>query len=259
MKISKKLIPLVIIFVLLLVGCNNSKKEPEVELTISAAASLKEAMADINSEFTKKYPNIKLTFNFGSSGSLQQQIENGAPSDLFISAGQSQMDTLDKKDLLLKNSKKDLLRNTLVLVGPINTTITSINDLIDSSITHIAIGEPNSVPAGKYAEEVLRNSELMEKISHKLVFAKDVKEVLAWVSSNNAEVGFIYGSDALSSSSVKVIEPISKNLHSPIIYPIGIIKDSKNIKTAQLFEDFLYTDTCQKVFEKYGYEPISTN
>ena len=133
------------------VESNASKPESTIELNISAAASLKEAMTDIQDEFKKVKPNVTLTVNFGASGSLQQQIEQGAPCDVFISAGQSQMKALADKSLLLDNTKKDLVKNDLVLVGPKNTSITGLADLTSDKIKKIAVGEPKSVPAGKYA------------------------------------------------------------------------------------------------------------
>jgi len=227
--------------------------QPAVELNISAAASLKEAMTDIQTEFNKVKPNVTLTVNFGASGSLQQQIEQGAPCDMFISAGQSQMKALDDKSLLLENTKKDLVKNDLVLVGPKDTTLTGLSDLTGDKVKKIAVGEPASVPAGKYADEVFTTLGIKDAVASKLVFAKDVKEVLAWSTSGNAEAGFVYKSDALSSKDVKIIETIADDKHSPIAYPVGIIKASKNPDVAKAFEDFLFTDTCKKIFEKYGY------
>ena len=250
---------------ILIIGCGTQKDgtttevtatkaaEPSVELNISAAASLKEAMGEIQTEYQKVKPNITLTVNFGSSGSLQQQIEQGAPCDLFISAGQSQMKALDEKSLLLENTKKDLVKNDLVLVGPKDTNISGLSDLSTDKVKKIAVGEPKSVPAGKYADEVLQNLGIKDAISSKLVFAKDVKEVLAWSTSGNTEVGFVYKSDALSSNSAKIIETVPEDKHSPIKYPVGVIKASKNPDEAKAFEDFLFTDTCKKIFEKYGY------
>lgn len=244
-----------------LISCGNNPNNSDIEtttteLTISAAASLKEAMADIETLFKEEMPNVTLTFNFGSSGSLQRQIEQGAPSDVFISAGKSQMTTLDEKELLLDGTNKDLVKNSLVLIGPSDTTVTSLNDLESDSVKQIAVGEPSSVPAGKYADEVLINLGIKDKISPKLVFAKDVKEVLAWTTSGNAEAGFVYSSDAISSDSAKVIEEIPEYLHSPITYPVAVIKDTKNKDEAKAFEDFLFTEDCQKIFEKYGYTII---
>jgi molybdenum ABC transporter, periplasmic molybdate-binding protein len=227
--------------------------DPAIELNISAAASLKEAMTDIQEEFKKVKPNVTLTVNYGASGSLQQQIEQGAPCDIFISAGQSQMKALNDKSLLLDNTVKDLVKNDLVLVGPKDTTITSVSDLNTDKVKKIAVGEPKSVPAGKYADEVFTSLGIKDAVNSKLVFAKDVKEVLAWSTSGNAEVGFVYKSDALSSPNSKIIETIAADKHSPITYPIGVIKATKNPDAAKAFEDFLFTDTCKVIFEKYGY------
>lgn len=274
---KKKLsIFLCIVLSMILIGCGNQKgnnastsksdinstsktwndsqsKEENVELTISAAASLKEAMGDIEPLFTKKYPNVKLTFNFGSSGSLQQQIEQGAPADVFISAGQKQMKALQDKSLMVDDTCKDLVLNKLVLVGSTDTKITSINDLNTDAVKKIAVGEPTSVPAGKYADEVLKNTKIYDSVSSKLVFAKDVKEVLAWATSGNADVGFVYLSDALSNKSSKIIETIPDDLHSSITYPIGVVKSTKHSEEAKNFASFLSSEDSKKIFEKYGY------
>lgn len=235
--------------------CSCGKSTSKVELTISAAASLKEAMTDIEKEFEKN-SNVDLILNFGASGSLQQQIEQGAPCDVFISAGQKQMNALEDKSLLLEDTRKDLLKNSLVLIGPKDTSLDKLSDIKDSTVKHIAMGDPSSVPAGKYADEVIENLSIKDDISSKLVFAKDVKEVLAWVASGNAEVGFVYKSDALVSDSVKIIENIDEQYHTPITYPIATIKSSKNPNECKSFIDFLFIENSQKTFKKYGYITI---
>lgn len=263
---NTKFISMLLCCSLLLVGCgkNGNKNDTTteenktpVELNISAAASLKEVMADLETEYNKSNENVTLVVNYGSSGSLQQQIEQGAPCDLFISAGQKQMNTLKEKGLLLDDTIKDLVENFLVLVEANGVDITSFDDLKSDKVKHIAVGEPESVPAGKYADEVLTNTGIKDSVSDKLVFAKDVKEVLAWVASGNADVGFVYLSDALSSDSVKIVENVDEvNEHSSITYPVSVIKDSNNIDEAKKFEDFLFTDAAQKIFEKYGYKSV---
>ena len=263
---NTKFISMLLCCSLLLVGCgkNGNKNDTTteenktpVELNISAAASLKEVMADLETEYNKSNENVTLVVNYGSSGSLQQQIEQGAPCDLFISAGQKQMNTLKENGLLLDDTIKDLVENSLVLVEANGVDITSFDDLKSDKVKHIAVGEPESVPAGKYADEVLTNTGIKDSVSDKLVFAKDVKEVLAWVASGNADVGFVYLSDALSSDSVKIVENVDEvNEHSSITYPVSVIKDSNNIDEAKKFEDFLFTDAAQKIFEKYGYKSV---
>lgn len=243
---------------LLLTGCSSSTKKEDktIELNISAAASLKEAMADLEAAYTSKNPEVSFVINYGSSGSLQQQIEQGAPCDLFISAGEKQMTALKEEGLLLDGTNKDLVKNSLVLVTSNDSEISSIDSLNSDAISKIALGEPSSVPAGKYADETLTSLAIKDSLNNKLVFAKDVKEVLAWTASGNADAGFVYLSDALSSDGVKIVETISEEYHSPITYPVAIIKDSDDIDAAKAFEDFLFTDEAQEIFEKYGYKSV---
>ena len=243
---------------LLLTGCSSSTKKEDktIELNISAAASLKEAMADLEAAYTSKNPEVSFVINYGSSGSLQQQIEQGAPCDLFISAGEKQMTALEEEGLLLDGTNKDLVKNSLVLVTSNDSKISSIDSLNSDAVSKIALGEPSSVPAGKYADETLTSLAIKDSLNNKLVFAKDVKEVLAWTASGNADAGFVYLSDALSSDGVKIVETISEEYHSPITYPVAIIKDSDDIDAAKAFEDFLFTDDAQEIFEKYGYKSV---
>lgn len=243
---------------LLLTGCSSSTKKEDktIELNISAAASLKEAMADLEAAYTSKNPEVSFVINYGSSGSLQQQIEQGAPCDLFISAGEKQMTALEEEGLLLDGTNKDLVKNSLVLVTSNDSEISSIDSLNSDAVSKIALGEPASVPAGKYADETLTSLAIKDSLNNKLVFAKDVKEVLAWTASGNADAGFVYLSDALSSDGVKIVETISEEYHSPITYPVAIIKDSDDIDAAKAFEDFLFTDEAQEIFEKYGYKSV---
>ena len=243
---------------LTLTSCSLNSKENNIEstseLTLSVAASLKESMLEIKELFEKEHTNIALNLNFGSSGSLQQQIEQGAPCNLFISAGQSQMNALEEKGLIENNTRKDLLKNALVLIGSPNSNISDIQDLTTDKVKHIAIGEPASVPAGKYADEVITNLNIKDTISDKLVFAKDVKEVLSWVSTDNAEVGFVYKSDTIAANSIKVIKEFPDTLHSPINYPIAIIKDNSDMDNTKKLYDYLNTDEAKEIFKKYGYE-----
>ncbi|MCR4944172.1 MAG: molybdate ABC transporter substrate-binding protein [Clostridium sp.] len=260
MKNLKKLfiLGLTSMFLISLAGCNKKDSENDsnlsADLNISAAASLKEAMADIQTAFNKDYPNINLTFNFGASGSLQKQIEQGAPCDVFISAGESQMTALSDSGLLADDSEKTLLKNNLVLITS-SSDVTNIDDLLTNKVSHVAIGDPASVPAGKYAEESLINLNMKNALMDKLVYAKDVKEVLAWTVAGNSEAGFVYKSDTYGNDSVKIIDTISDEYHSPINYPVAIIKDTKNLEAAKDFENFLFSDTAKEIFEKYGYEP----
>lgn len=236
-------------------GASQENMNKEVALTVSAAASLKDAMGEITNLYTKENPNVKITFNFGSSGSLQKQIEQGAPADIFISAGKKQMEALQSQGLILEDTNKKIVGNELILVAPSNSTITGFEDLTTDKVKKIAVGEPKSVPAGKYAEEVFKSLKITEKVQPKNVLAKDVKEVLAWVESGNADAGMVYESDTKTSKNLKVIAPAPKDSHSPISYPGAVIKSTKQSDEAKKFLEFLLTDTAQNVFVNYGFKP----
>lgn len=259
MKLLKKLgiSGLVLGMAMSMVACSPGKNEDDlvdVTLNISAAASLQEAMVELEGKFKEIEPNVTLEVNLGASGALQQQIEEGAPCDVFISAGQKQMTALEEKDLLLEDTNKTLLINDLVIVANGQKDIKDIKDLANSDISKIAIGDPESVPAGKYAKEVLDNTQLYDLVKDKLVLAKDVKEVLSWVQQGNAEVGFVYLSDAKGAKDIKVAYTTEANHHSEIKYPIAVIKASEKQDKAKAFENFLLSEEGQSILEKYGFK-----
>lgn len=254
MKVLKKLgiVGLALALTIGLVGCSSS--EEKVTLNISVAASLQESMIELEKKFKEIEPNVKLEVNLGASGALQQQIEEGAPCDVFISAGEKQMNALADKGLLLADTNKTLLTNDLVLVTSKGTGIKYLEKLSTDDIEKIAIGDPESVPAGKYAKEVLDNTKLYDKVKDKLVLAKDVKEVLFWVQQGNAQAGFVYLSDAQSVGDVQVAYTTKSDTHSPINYPIAVLKASKKQDEAKAFEDFLLGEYGQDILEKYGFK-----
>lgn len=249
---------------LLVVGCNqtttlnpSSTTSPATQsasLTISAAASLKDAMEEIKPLYSKENSNVKLTYNFGSSGALQQQIEQGAGVDIFISAATKQIDALEKKGLLLEGTRQNLLKNQVVLIVPQNSTVvTDFKDLTKPNVKKIALGEPKSVPAGQYAQQVLTASKIFDQIKTKAVYAKDVRQALNYVESGNADAGIVYLSDAKSTQKVKVVATAPENTHSPVVYPIAILKSSKNVNAAKDFVQFLSGNQAKTVFEKQGF------
>lgn len=244
------------------VGCSKTEKEvtTEVEaepvtLTISAAASLKDSFEELKEIYVGENKNVTITYNFGSSGALQKQIEQGAEADIFVSAASKQMDALKSADLIVNDSLFTLLENSVVLVVPNDSdlTISDFKDLTDEKIEKIALGEPSSVPAGQYAEEVLTSVGVLEQVKSKAVYAKDVKEVLTWVESGNVDAGMVYGSDSKASDKVKVMVTASEESHSPVSYPAAVISESKNQDEANKFLDFLCSDKSKEVFEKYGF------
>lgn len=244
----------------LLAGCARGKQEPGIpaEITVSAAASLKDALTAIQGLYESKKPGSKLVLNFGSSGTLQQQIEHGAPVDLFISAGKSQMDALAAERLLVQGSRVNILGNELVLiVGKDNNSIKSFTDLNKPEVKYIGIGQPDSVPAGKYAKETLTALNLWDGLQSKLVEAKDVRQVLTYVENGDAEAGLVYKSDTMVSDRVKIAAVAPANLHKPIVYPAAVIKASKNAASAQELLKFLKSKEAQQVFLKYGFAELT--
>ncbi|MBW4422970.1 MAG: molybdate ABC transporter substrate-binding protein [Nostoc desertorum CM1-VF14] len=228
--------------------------QPNTTLLVSAAASLKDALEEIKPLYQQRKSGTKINYNFGASGALQQQIEQGAPADIFISAAKKQVDALEEKGLLLPGSRTNLANNSLVLIVAQDVVgISSFYNLTDSKIKKIAIGEPRSVPAGQYGEQVLKNLKLYDQVKSKLVFANNVRQVLAAVESGNAQAGIVYATDAKISNKVKVVITADKKFHSPIIYPVAVIKGSKNIPAAKEFVQFLSGSQAKTVLRKYGF------
>jgi molybdate transport system substrate-binding protein len=234
-----------------------AQKQEKSELTISAAASLNDALKEIKTTFEKKHKNIQLSINLGGTGALQQQIIQGAPVDVFISAAKDKFEDLVQKGLIKREDSNDLLGNQLVLITPkSHSAIQSFSDLSDKRVSKIAIGTPETVPAGMYAKQTLQKYKLWDKLSPKLILAKDVRQVLTYVETKSVDAGIVYLTDAKISNKVNIVETASKNTHNPIIYPAGIIKETKHHKEAATFMDFLRSAPAQKTFEKYGFKVL---
>lgn len=239
------------------VSCQNQSSptaQANANLLISAAVSLKDALEEVKPLYQPTKSNINISYNFGASGALQQQIENGAPTDIFVSAAQKQMNALESKNLIIKDTRSNLLTNRLVLIVPKNSSgITDFNQLINSNVKKIAIGEPRSVPVGQYAEEVFKNLGILEQVKPKFVLANNVRQVLSAVESGNADAGIVYATDAKTSNQIKVVARSAENLHSKIVYPIAVLKNSKNVAAAKDYVQFLSSNSAKTIFEKYGF------
>jgi molybdate transport system substrate-binding protein len=226
------------------------------EVNIAAAASLKNAFdKDLIPLFNEKYPNIKVTPTYASSGDLQSQIENGLKADIFMSAANKQMNKLAEKGLVDNTTNVQFLENKVVLIVPKDSTanITSFEDLKNASGV-IAIGDPESVPAGQYAKEVLNNTGIWDDVESKLSLGTDVTAVLNQVAQGSADYGIVYATDAKSNDGVKVVcEAPDSALKTPVIYPIAMLKDSEHQDAANKFLDFLQTQEAKDVFVEYGF------
>jgi molybdate transport system substrate-binding protein len=231
----------------------------KADLTVSAAISLKDALDEAKQIYMMDNPSVSIAINYGSSGALQLQIEQGAPVDIFLSAAPKQMDALDTKGLLLEGTRKVLLGNEVVLIVPKDSSsgISSFQDLTRPDVKQVALGEPTTVPAGQYAKEVLTYLGIYNAVNSKAVLAKDVRQVLTYVETGNVDAGIVYATDALSSGKVKVVAQAPEKSHSPVIYPVAVIKSSKNLSAARQFADFLSGPRARAVFQKYGFSLAS--
>ena len=234
---------------------DDSENKEDVELYISAAASLTDAVDDLKELYQDKHPQVTLHTSYASSGDLQSQIQEGAPSDVFISAAQNQMDTLEEKGLLEDGTRETLLLNKVVLITPEGNDlgIESVDDLKDDNVEQIAIGDPAHVPAGQYTEEMLQNLKMWDSIETKLRLATNVRSVLDWVETGEVDAGFVYMTDAMTSDLVKVITEAPEASHKEVSYPIAMIKDSRNKEAAEEFMDFASSDEAKEVLEGYGF------
>jgi molybdate transport system substrate-binding protein len=267
MKIHWKISVFFIVSICMVAGCttdkssvsmssmNPVKKAEQTEIIVSAAASLQNGLKEFAAHFEKLHPEIKLTFNFAASGALQQQIEQGAPSDLFISAGQKQMDALSAKQLILEDKSVPLLTNSLVVIVPNESklSITNAADLTQPNLQKIALGDTESVPAGTYTKETLSYYKLWQQLQPKLVFAKDVRQVLTYVESANVDAGFVYQTDALTSDKVKIVYTADSASHKAITYPVAVVKATKHQNEASLLWSELQSKETADIFNKYGF------
>ncbi|MCB8816106.1 molybdate ABC transporter substrate-binding protein [Desulfosporosinus shakirovi] len=256
----------ILLLVLFISGCSgvvNQTSKPEdkgvvynkpIELLISTAPSLKGSFEEIKGLYTAKNAQVNLVFNYGPSGSLQNQIEQGGATDIFISQGKPQMDALEQKGLIKKDSRVNLLGDELVLiVNKSNTSINSFEDLTKTEVKKIGIGEAESVPAAKTAKETLETLKLWDTLQPKFVIGKDLMQIMTYVETDNAEAGFVWDTIAIISDKVKIVAAAPANSHKPVILPAAVVAASKNSDEASKFLEYLQSDEAMKVFEKNGF------
>jgi molybdate transport system substrate-binding protein len=224
------------------------------DINVFAAASLTDSLKEIAAAYAKQTGD-KILFNFGASSLLARQIEEGAPADIFFSADEAKMDGLEKKNLILKETRKARLSNSLVIVvasekGP---AITSPKDLASKQVKRLALAEPQIVPAGIYAKEYLQKQNLWAAVQAKVVPTENVRAALAAVESGDAEAGIVYKTDATISKKVKVAYEVPVADTPPISYPMAVVKEAKNPDAAKRFLEHLDSEAAGKVFQKFGF------
>lgn len=232
-----------------------TSSKPAVELNISAAASLTDVLEEIKTKYQTAAPEVTLTFTFGSSGALQTQIEEGAPADIFMSAAKKQMTALEEKGLVATETKKELLENKIVMIAPKESKagITGFADAAADKVAKIALGDPASVPAGQYADEVFKSLNISEAVNKKAVLGSDVRQVLTWVETGEADCGVVYSTDAATSDKVTVVAEAPAGSYTKVVYPVAVLKQSAKADAAAAFIAYLQGDEAGALFTKYGF------
>ncbi|HML47375.1 MAG TPA: molybdate ABC transporter substrate-binding protein [Clostridia bacterium] len=226
----------------------------KTELTVFAAASLTESLTAIAELYAAAAPDVTITYNFDSSGTLQTQIEAGAEVDLFLSAAQKQMNALTEGGYILEETKIDLLNNQVVLIVPAGSEIKleSFEAIAGDAVDLVALGNAD-VPVGQYAEEIFKFLGIWEAVSAKASLGTNVKEVLSQVESGAVDCGVVYATDAATTDGVEVVASAPEGSHTPVVYPAAVLKDSPNIEAAKAFLDFLTTDAAIEAFNAAGF------
>jgi molybdate transport system substrate-binding protein len=224
------------------------------EIYVSAAASLTDALKEIGAAYEKQSGD-KIFFNFGSSSFLAYQIEQGAPTDIFFSADEAKMDGLEKKNLIVKETRKSRLSNSLVIViAPIHgAAISKPKDLASESVKRIALAEPRTVPAGIYARDFLQKQKLWSEVNSKIVPTENVRGALAAVEAGNADAAIVYKTDAAISKKIKVAYEVPVKDAPAISYPIALVKEAKNPEKAKAFLKHLDSSESASIFKKLGF------
>jgi molybdate transport system substrate-binding protein len=228
--------------------------DAQQKLLVSAAASLTNAFTDLAKQFETANPGVKVIFNFGASGALLQQIGKGAPVDVFASADQKTMDQAKEKNLILTETRKDFVSNGLVLIIPNDSKVAlkGVKDLAHPKIMRIALGNPETVPAGRYTQEALTNAGLWEKLKPKFIYAENVRQTLDYVMRGEVDAGFVFATDAAVAKDKVQVAAVAEG-HTPIRYPVAVIEGTKKKDLSQRFIDFLLGSQGQSILARYGF------
>jgi len=245
----------VLAFAAIFAMANSTPAPEDREILVAAAISLKDAFEEIGSTFEAR-TGVRVKLNLGASGLLQKQIETGAPVDIFASAGEKQMDELQARGLILAETRRNFARNELVLIVPARSPlpIRSFADLVRPEVSRVAIGNPKTVPAGQYAREALTNTNAWSGLQSRLVLAENVRQVLDYVARGEVDAGLVYVSDvAAAHGGTSIAAYAPAGAHSPILYPIAVVKDTGSRSDAQRFIDLTLSGAGQAILKKYNF------
>jgi molybdate transport system substrate-binding protein len=257
---ARKLVCLAIAFVAVLSACKRTSAPQKAggEIVVSAAASLQNAYGEIAHRFEER-TGVKVVLNFGASVELEKQIEFGAPADVFASAGEREMNALAAKGLIDGPSREDFAANVLVLVVPSSSAspLNSFSDIARASVKRISIGNPQTVPAGHYAQQALEATGLWDKVHARLIFAENVRQVLEYVTHGEVDAGLVYSTDvAVARGRVKVVARVPEGTYGPIRYPIAVVKSTHHGEAAQQFVQLVLSARGQDILAQYGFIPV---
>jgi len=223
------------------------------DIVVSAAASLSNSFDEIGKLYEAKHPGDKVIANFAASDVLLKQIERGAPVDVFASADEQTMDRAERSNDIDESTRRDFAANTLVLIVGANAkSPAKLDDIAGSGYSHIAIGNPDSVPAGRYAKEALASAELWDKVQPRIVPAQNVRQALDYVARGEAQAGLVYATDAETQKD-KVHIALTVPTSTPVRYPIAVTAKSQHAESAKAFVDFVNSAEGQAVLKKYGF------
>jgi molybdate transport system substrate-binding protein len=220
------------------------------EVSLSVAASLKEVINELSDSFAKYNHKVKFVKNYGASGALAKQIENGAPADIFIAANMEWFDYLKSRKLINTASAGTFTYNSLVFAG-VPGKVTSMQNLV--TMEKIAIGSPKSVPAGEYALEALKKTGLYRQLEKKLVMARDVRECLLYADRGEVNGAFVYRTDALLAKQAKILFTVPQELYSRVTYPMALTITGASNRDAAAFFAYLGSAAAKTVLTKYGF------
>jgi len=251
-------LPILILLAVAAAGCRDraaKEERPRAVLTVSAAASLREAMTELEASFEAANAGVDVRTNFGASGALRQQIEQGAPVDVFVSAAEAPMDALQKAGLIDPRTRRVAAGNELVLVVPAAgaSPVRAFADLARPEVRRIALGAPASVPAGDYAEQVLRALGIAEAVRARIVYAQNVRQVLGYVESGNVDAGVVYRTDAAVSRRVRVAAAAPPGTHRPITYPVAVVARTAEPELARAYAAHLLGPAGREVLRRRGF------
>jgi molybdate transport system substrate-binding protein len=224
------------------------------ELTVAAAASLSNALKEVAGQFETTHPGTRIICNFAASGVLLQQLATGAPMDVLAAADQKTMDQAREKNLIVPGSRKNFVSNRLVLIAPVDSGLAlgSLNDLTRQEVKRLAVGNPATVPAGRYAKTALEEAGLWDKLSPRFIMAGSVRQVLDYVSRGEVDAGLVYATDAaIATGKVKVMQTVTESV--PILYPLAVTLATDKKTLAQAFLDFVLSPPAQAIFHRFGF------